>query len=124
MAGELQNELYEAYRTRDRGRLIAAIRKMLDLFQAIDVDKIRGILESIDIDRIVELITLVGGLFGGSQRAVTASKPALDLHQCVAEAKAQQGSVSAQAINIAAIVAIIRLILSIVGRLRGEETEV
>ncbi len=124
MAGELQIELYEAYRARDRGRLIAAIRKMLELFQAIDIDKIRSILESIDIDRIVELINLVGGLFGGSSTEVVGSAAELDLRQCVIEAKGVTGDVSAQALDIAAIIAIIRLILSIVGRLRGEENEV
>lgn len=124
MSVELCNEIYNAYRARDRGGLIAAIRKLLVLFQAIDLDKIRGILESIDFDRIMELINLIGGLFGGSSSTATAAAHALNLQQCVAEARAQDQGPSAQAIDIGAIVAIVRLIISIVARLRGEEVEV
>lgn len=124
MSAELYNEIYDAYRTRDRGGLIAAIRKLLGLFQAIDLDKIRGILESIDFDQIMELINLIGGLFGGSPSAAATDAPPLDLQQCVAEASGQDGDVSTQGIDIGAIVAIVQLIIAIVARLRGEEVEV
>jgi len=125
MVDELQMELYEAYRTRDRGRLIASIRKMLDLFQSIDLEKIREILQSIDVERIIELINLIGGLFGGTRSNATEATPELDLQACVVEAAAEHSNhdVSAQAIDIAAIVAIVRLIISIVGKLRGQNPQ-
>ena len=119
----LYNELYEAYLVRDRGRLIGGIRKLLDLFQAIDLEKIRGLLESIDLDQIVELINLIGGLFSGSTETAPSTEQ-LDLQSCVTEATAQQSGVTTQAIDIATIVAIVRLIISIVARLRGDEVEV
>lgn len=124
MSAELYNEIYDAYRTRDRGGLIAAIRKLLGLFKAIDLEKIRGILESIDFDQIMELINLIGGIFGASPSATATETPTLDLEQCVAEASGQESDVSSQAIDIGAIVAIVQLIIAIVARLRGEEVEV
>lgn len=126
MSVGLFNEIYESYRARDRGGLIAGIRKLLDLFQAIDLEKIRGILEAIDFDQIAELINLIGGLFGSSaaEQSAKTSSAELDLPQCVAEATAKQPGVATQAIDIAAIVALVKLIVSIVARLRGDEREV
>lgn len=123
----LLNQIYEAQALGDRVRLIELVRKLTTLLRSADGSRLRKLLELLNSENIAKfgaLLKEILELFGisldppaGASAANAVPLSLDDVNACVDEAFA--GESAANAIDFAAIVGLVRLVMQLIAAIRG-----
>ena len=125
----LLNQISDAMAAGDRLRLIPLVRKLAELLRSADGSRLRKLLELLNSENvekigalIKELLAMFGITLSTPAVAASAEVPVVPLtlaeaNACVDEAFADESQ--ANAIDFAAIVALIKLLMQLIAAIRG-----